>query len=152
MIGADLWAKELFAHYGHESFILEDIPAQLLIGFSCKCSGQRLPFSTNLKSLKGSPSILQDFLQALREREKTPGTTWFAHQQARQIQCMKEMHWRNLIGEKMLTIDRKLKKKTSVSRRKKLKSQKHRLTVLLINDTIARSTKLYRRMVLNEPE
>jgi hypothetical protein len=144
------WAEKLFEHYEHDSFITDDSPVKLLLGFSCACSGKRETWTTSLKNLKGSPPILQEFLKALREREETPGTSWYAYHQERFRQGMKEHAWRELIRRKISAIDDKLRKHVSRPKRQKLKSQKHRLMVLLVDDTIARSTKLYQQIVLDD--
>jgi hypothetical protein len=142
-----LWAENLFGHYEHSSFVLENSPVKLLVGFSCACSGSRQTWTATLKSLKGTHPILQEFLTALREREQTPGTTWFAHYQARQLQWNSEMAWRDKIGDKIKNIEYQLGKKLSPAKRKKLKKKCSQLSRMLKDDTIARSTKLYQQMV-----
>jgi len=146
------WGRTLLAHCLHESFIFEDNAVKLFIGFSCQCSGKKQSWTTTLSNLKGLPVEVHTLVMALREREKDPTGTWYLYQQKRQTELAKEYAWREVIHSKIVSLEHKLRKRLNTSRRKKLKKQRQMLTRMLRDDTVARSTKLYKQIVLNETD
>jgi hypothetical protein len=126
-----LWAEELFAHWEHDSFIFEDNPAHLTIGFSCACKGRRLVSGIPLSHLKQTPKAIQQFIQELKKRERIPGSPWFLHQEIRQGILRAEAEFRERIRDQLTNLERKLNNRVSPGRRAQLLKKKARLERLL---------------------
>ena len=125
------WAGQLLAHWSHETFLFEDNPAKLTIGFSCACSGQKQSWSTRLTDFKGIPIEVHELIKALRLREQSPGSPWYEQWVARQKQLMLEAErTENLLAE-MVKLDYKLNKRMSHSKRTRLRRKRNRLARLL---------------------
>jgi hypothetical protein len=125
------WEVRLFEHWEHTSFVFEDNPMHLVIGFSCACMGKRETSSISLSQLKMLPKTLHDFVMELRSREKIPGSPWHLHQEIRQRMLMMQAEFRGRLLAQIENLDHKLQKKCTPGRRAQLTKKRARIISIL---------------------